>query len=366
MKINTDTGLKHYAFPSIGQFAELVASVNRKCTYIGRDENNDPIYDMTLPKPTLKFVGTTKLHGTNAGVVIDFHNDIVYYESRENIITSESDNAGFANYMVGIQDQFVETINNYLCSKEIDWINNVLVIYGEWCGGSIQKGVALNGMDKMFVIFSATIRTRENTESRNLIWFPIEEIKKLKLTDKKVYNIYDFKTWEIEIDFSKFHEQTNKIIEWTNQVEDMCPFAKELGVEGVGEGIVFRCITESYNNSDFWFKSKGAKHAKSKVKTLKPVDDEKINRLMAIAEDVCKNWRLEQMFHQVFNTINGGVVNRQKIGDYIKSVSEDVQKEETLTLEAEGISYKEIAKYVSKIATDYFFMMEKEMLTNPQ
>ena len=268
--------------------------------------------------------------------------------------------------MILNQDAFLVMITKYFSDQpQSDWENNILAIYGEWCGGSIQKGVALNGMEKMFVIFSATLRTRESAESRSLTWFDDAEITKLKLTDKKVLNIYDFKTWEVEIDFSKFHETANQIYDWTMEVEEMCPVSKQLGVEGIGEGIVFHCVTSPYNTSDFWFKSKGTKHSKSKVISFKPVDDEKINRLMAIADKITPSWRLEQMFNLTFDTINGGIVQREKIGKYLKAVNDDVLKEEALVLEQEGIIYKDVGKYVGKIATDYFFMMEKEMLTNP-
>ena len=380
--INTDTELKHYGFPDINQAAGLIASVNRRWTYTGNDENGDPIYDQTLPRPVLKFVGTTKLHGTNAGVIIDFHNKICYYESRDTVITLENDNAGFVRFMTSkinlngkttcIQDEFIEMVMNYLSSHPdepdmaTDWENSVLAIFGEWCGGSIQAGVALNGMEKMFVVLSATIRTRESTESRNLTWFSDEDIKKIKLPNSKVLNIYDFKTWEIEIDFNKFHETADTIYDWTMEVEEMCPFSKKLGVEGIGEGIVFHSVTSPYNTSDFWFKSKGTKHSKSKVTSFKPVDNEKINHLVSVADKITPSWRLEQMFNLTFNTINGGIPSREKISAYLKAVNEDVIKEESLTLEAEGVTYKDVGKYVGKIATDYFFMMEKEFLTNPQ
>jgi len=374
--INTNTNLKHYAFPSIGQYANAIAAVNRKATYIGRDENDDPIYNKFVIKPTLNFIGTTKLHGTNAGIVIDFFNGIVYFESRESVITPEKDNAGFANYISTIQNDFVNMVISNLGLENTDWRpsnkdtefwgENVLVIYGEWCGGSIQKGVALNGLEKMFVIFNASIRTRETTESRNLDWFPTTEIKKMKLTDKKVHNIYDFKTWEIEINFEKHHESINKIVENTIAVEEECPVAKEFGSTGIGEGIVYVCTTPGYNNSDFWFKSKGEKHANSKVKTLKPVDDAKINRLIDIANKITPAWRLEQMFSSTFDTINGGVITTEKLGDYIKAVNNDICKEETLLMEEEKIDFKDIVKYVSKITRDYFFQMQNEMLSNPQ
>lgn len=374
--INTNTNLKHYAFPSIGQYANVIAAVNRRASFTGLDSTGEAIYDKFATKPILKFIGTTKLHGTNAGVVIDFYNKTVYYESRESVLTPESDNAGFANYMSTIQSEFVSMIVDAFGLNDTDWDpksrdedfwgENILVIYGEWCGGSIQKGVALNGLEKMFVIFNATIRTRESTESRNLDWLPIDEIKKLKLTDKKVHNIYDFETFEIEIDFNKHHESTNKIIDLTIKVEDECPVSKQFGSIGTGEGIVFRCVTQNWNNCDFWFKSKGEKHAKSKVKTIKPVDEEKVNRLMEIADKVTPSWRLEQMFNETFDILNGGVVTTEKLGDYIKKVNSDVCKEEQLLFEEEKIEFSDIAKYVSKITRDYFFQLQNQMLTNPQ
>jgi hypothetical protein len=379
--INTNLALKHYAFPSIGQFANVVASVNRKSTYVGRDADDEPIYDKFAAKPTLKFIGTTKLHGTNAGVILDFYNNTIYFESRESVIAPGNDNAGFATYMSSIQEHFADAVINNLGLKDTCWHpdnkedgfwnDHVLAIYGEWCGGSIQKGVAINGLEKMFVIFNATIRTRENTESRNLDWFPVEEIKKMNfknitLLEKKVFNIYDFKTWELEIDFEKFHESINQIVDNTIKVEEECPFAKEFGSIGIGEGIVYICTTPGFNNSDFWFKSKGEKHANSKVKTLKPVDDAKINRMIEISNRVTPAWRLEQMFNQTFDTINGGIVTTEKLGDYIKAVNNDICKEETLLMEQEGIQFKDIAKYVSTITRDYFKQIQHEMLTNPQ
>ena len=188
----------------------------------------------------------------------------------------------------------------------------------------------------------------------------------MRLPLQKVYNIYDFKTWEISVNFDKFHESTNKIVDLTIEVEDECPVAKHFGSIGIGEGIVFRSVTKGYDSSDFWFKSKGEKHAKSKVKTIKPVDDAKINHLMEISDKVTPSWRLEQMFNSTFDIINGGVVTTEKLGDFIKAVNNDICKEETLLLEEEKIDFKDIAKYVSKITRDYFFQMQNEMLANPQ
>ena len=362
-EINTDLELVHYPFPSIGQFANTIYNINHKAHYVGQDEDNEPIYDKCLPMPTLKFVGTTKLHGTNAGIIIDFAKEIVYFQSRENIISPMKDNAGCASFLASIQKDIVNMVKSNLDITAIDWTKNVLGIYGEWCGGSIQKGVALNQLEKMFVIFAiATI----NTETKQKTWFIKEVVEEYKLTDKKVFNIFDYKTYEIEIDFEKHYESTNKLVEMTIEVEDMCPFSKAFGVEGIGEGIVFQCVTAPYSgDSGFWFKSKGEKHSKSKVKVVRQVDNEKIEKLLILADKLTPSWRLEQMLNNTFDFMNGGQLTRTKMGDYMKAVNNDICKEEMQTIVDSGIEFKDIANYVGKISRDYFFQMEKEMLNTP-
>ena len=69
-------------FGSIGQFRDVIKSVNDHCKKFGKE------------KPTLKFVGTVKIHGTSAAVNVD-RNDNIVFQSRERELSIESDNAGF-------------------------------------------------------------------------------------------------------------------------------------------------------------------------------------------------------------------------------------------------------------------------------
>ena len=50
--------MKHIAYPSINQFRNTVYDVNHATSYMGKDENDQPIFDYTLVKPTLGFTGT--------------------------------------------------------------------------------------------------------------------------------------------------------------------------------------------------------------------------------------------------------------------------------------------------------------------
>ena len=85
-------------FPSIEQFRTVIRHVQQQTRYVGKDENGDAIYNASKPLPTLKFRGTVKLHGTNAGIVYDFETDDFTYQSRERVLTLTQDNAGFMQW----------------------------------------------------------------------------------------------------------------------------------------------------------------------------------------------------------------------------------------------------------------------------
>lgn len=97
---------------------------------------------------------TEKIDGTNACIAI--HNDGTYHvQSRNNIITPENDNAGFAKW---VQDHW-DTIQ----------LLGPGYHYGEWWGGNIQRGY---GVEKRFSLFNSGRWTHE-TLPPNLHVVPI-------------------------------------------------------------------------------------------------------------------------------------------------------------------------------------------------
>lgn len=355
---------KHISFPSIEKFSNIVANINRENNFVGLDENGDPIYDPSKPKPILKFIGSVKLHGTNAGVCLN-KKEGMWFQSRENIITPTQDNAGFAFFADSNKEQFVtlfaQIIRNENLGYEYDVQNTTISIYGEWAGASIQKGVGVTNLPKSFFIFGVKITPHVNTD---------EERKKkpaywvdhsyLRSPENRIYNINDYKTFEIDIDFNTPALAQNQLIEWTLEVENECPVAKAFGFDNtVGEGIVFSYTTD--DGKRYSFKSKGEKHAaKSRVHTLKPVDDEKINKCIEVANKVTPEWRLDQMLEKQFDFMNGGVMDVKKLGDYLRLVMADVLKEETDVIAEAGLEPKDIGKYVSDIAKKYFFSRQNQ------
>jgi len=347
---------KHISYPSIHDFRNIITNINREYSFVGLDDNGEAIYDQSKPKPILKFKGTIKLHGTNAGVSYN-KIDGIWAQSRENIITPESDNAGFAFFVKCKQDIFISLIEELSITNNIDLSENTITLYMEWVGKGIQKNVAISNIEKSAFIFGAKITPRPKDENDKPLAYWVDS-SLVKSSENNIYNIEDYKMYFIDIDFSIPQLSQNKIIEMTIEVENECPVGKAFGYEGIGEGLVFSHVFE--NGKVYRFKSKGERHAgKSKVKTLKEVDDVKIRLVMEIAEKVTPIWRLSQMLEQACDFMNGGTLDRSKLGDYIRLVINDVIKEEIDILTDAGLEPKDVNKYISNIAKDYFFEQEK-------
>ena len=346
---------KHISFPSIEQFKNIIANVNRKHNFIGLDENGDAIYDPTKPKPKLKFKGTVKLHGTNFGVSYNAI-DGLWAQSRENIITPEKDNSGSAFFVETHKTAFLILMGQIANTYKIDVKTNTITIYGEWAGKGIQKSVAIANIDKAMFIFGVKITPHPKHEEDKTPAYWVDS-SFLRSPEDRIFNIEDYPQYEIEIDFNYPQLSQNKIIEMTIAVEDECPVGKAFGFEGIGEGIVFSHMTE--DGEVYRFKSKGTKHSNSKVKTLKEVDDVKLNNVITVANQVCTSARLEQMLTQSCNLLNGGIIERKYLGDYLRLVINDVLKEELDIISEAGLEPKDINSKVSEIAKQFFFEQEK-------
>lgn len=343
--------------PSIEQFRNVVASINRQYCFVGLDENGDAMYDNTLLKPVIKFKGTVKLHGTNASVCYNPVGDI-WAQSKENIITPTQDNAGFAFFVESNKDSFRDLMSEIMIENDLDMEKNSISIYGEWCGGNIQKGVGITNLSKSFFIFGVKITpitVDEDDEKLNPAYWV--DYSYLRNTDKNIFNIDDYQTYSIDVDFNMPQLAQNTLSELTIAVEDECPVAKAFGFPNtIGEGIVW---TTTVNGITYRFKVKGELHAgKSKVKTLNKVDDVKIRLIMEVADKVTPTWRLSQMLEQACDFMNGGTLDRSKLGDFIRLVINDVIKEEMDILTEAGLEPKDVNKYISEIARRYFFDQE--------
>lgn len=314
-------------YPSIEQFRNLIRDVRNNHDYQGKDEEGNPIYQHKTNYPTLKFQGTVKLHGTNSGIA-KYSDGRIEFQSRQRVLTLDKDNAGF---MAAMMNKDLSFLFNGLSFKDY------AVVYGEWCGGNIQKGVAINGLEKMFVIFGIKVDD---------VW--VELPKDLYDNINGIYNILQFRTYDIEIDFNHPELVQNEIIEMTTAVEECCPVGKFFNKEGVGEGIVFTCTT----NQDLKFKSKGEKHSASKVKKLNTVDTESMGSINEFIELAVTENRLEQGIS--YFKENNIEVDVKNTGQFLGWIVKDVLKEEKDTLVASGLDEKKVKNVIVNKARIWF------------
>lgn len=348
---------KFIKYSSIEQYRNIVKNISMQASYMGKDENDEPIYDGLQPKPILTMTGSVKLHGTNAGVCFTSKEGL-YVQSRKNIITPEKDNAGFACFVHAREKLFLNMIFKIASDFNIDMLNETISIFGEFCGGNIQKGVGISGLDKMFVIFD--VKVTPNDEEKDAYWLDFNKVHEpyrgRTLNENNIHFIYDFPIFEMDIDFNKPEMFQNKLNDITLEVERMCPVAFRLGNEGVGEGVVWK---GSYKGNTFRFKVKGEKHSTSKVKKLPTVDEGKVAIVNEVVNKVTPAFRLEQGIQETFDTLNGGEIDRKGMGNFIKWVVSDVVKEDLDIITDAGLSMKDVGSGISKVTRDYFFSLEQ-------
>jgi hypothetical protein len=336
---------RHIAFPEIGQFNNTCKNVSDLTSYDGKDADGNVIRNYSRLKPTITFTGTVKLHGTNAGVSYNSV-DGIWYQSRSNIITPLKDNAGFAFFAESNKEFFIKAISKLAEENNVDLSEFNITVYGEWAGGSIQKGVGINGMPKRFFVFGAKVSQINPTEDFNNYWIHYATIED---NENEIYNITQFPTWAIDVDFENAALSQPVLSDLTMKVEEECPVAKFFGVSGVGEGIVW---TANYLGNDLRFKVKGEKHSSSKVKVLAPVDIEKLNSVNEFVEYALTKSRFDQAIQSVFGIEQEADIKR--FGEVLKWLMGDIIKEETDAMKNSGIEPKDITGGVAKIARTWF------------
>ncbi len=334
---------KHISYPSIEQFRNVCGSVVRQANFQGLDENGEAIYNPGAIKPIITFKGTVKLHGTNAGVSYNY-NDGIWAQSRENIITSAKDNAGFAFFVETNANTFINLMNRLVINNNLDLTTHTLTIFGEWVGKGIQKGVAISNIEKSFFIFGAKVS--DPTNEQVSYWVDTSELRN---PESRVFNVEDYGVIEIDIDFNNPQLSQNKLIDLTTAIENECPVGVAFGFSGLGEGIVF---VGEYKGSIHRFKSKGEKHSISKVKVLNAVDTEKISSISEFVDYAVTENRFNQGIKQVFGDMEPDV---KGIADLMRWFINDIIKEESDTLANNGLEPKDIGKSVSNKVRGMFF-----------
>lgn len=321
-------------FSSIEQFRHVVKTVQLYHERIGQ----------VGKEPTLHFVGTVKLHGTNVGLRRSSSGKF-QAQSRERIIDTTCDNYGFAAFVESIPEDKLNALFDKVSSSREDDIT----LYGEWIGKGIQDTVAVSQLDRQWVIFGAWIKRADNTDDEMYVQNDVA----WRLDEYNIYNILDVEQYRITVDFKNPGDSLEDLEKRTKSVEEKCPWGAKFGVEGVGEGIVWVCEERPWD-SDLWFKTKGEKHSSKKKsgKNIATVDPQKVESIEKCLDIILPESRLNQgLEHLKENNLDLEIRN---MGKYLKWIGQDVQKEEMDTIEANGLEWKDVTKQITNRAKAFF------------
>lgn len=347
--------LEFVKFPSINKFED---HFNAKSS----------IYHTNNPQ-TWTLYGSPKLHGSNASIV--FALGEMQIQSRNRILSIESDNLGFAAYANNpkirefLEPRVQAIVNSFQESFEFQGLVDKLpkgeiiggAIYGEWCGQGVQKSVGVSQVERFFAPFDvcALYKTKDeiiqlwlNTEF--LDGFRNEELRILPVPELWVILL---KTNDIDIIQTAIAEMQ----EITLQVENECPFARmEFDVSGIGEGVVWR--TNDILNP-VRIKVKGDKHKGSKETgtIIKPVNTIPMKTLEFVNRKIDVR-RCEQAI-EYLNEF-GLEIDKTSTGKFIQWIVQDIIKEDLREAYELEIKPEDIKKVAPKIARECF---ERFLLT---
>lgn len=322
---------KHISWPSI------------EALYNVRKYLND--YNLTRK---ITYRSKIKIDGTHAGVVIKTDGTF-YVQSKNEIITPDCDNSGFAKWIMDNSDYF----------SILNKTNTTLVLFGEWAGGGIMKGVAISQIGrKIFCPFAIQYEGDKGS------WL---EINPLQISEFLPYHkdifVLPWHGKSITLNYSDHDgllKQAEVINEMVAEVEKEDPFVKEnFQISGVGEGVVCfpmpdnaeidkSILISRKDFTDLVFKAKGKEHKVVKNKASVQIDPTVAKSIGEFVELFCTETRLNQIAEQV------GLFDNKSTGKFLKAFNQDVLKESVAELEAANMSWENVYKAVGACASKWW------------
>jgi hypothetical protein len=314
---------------------ELLHNVNRSVKLFN-DKNSK---DAHISK--VNYISKVKLDGTNAAVCV-YGDGTIVAQSRNNIISVEDDNMGFAAWVEPHKESLRELAS---CLKS----NMVLVFYGEWFGAKIQSS-DLPG--RYWAVYAMAISTDD-------------EPKKTISVDPGVINnflgVLGFRDDCFVLDIEHYitiNYSNNLISHAVNEIEtlvkeaELCDrFYNEYFDKVIpGEGYVYYPVDKDLLliNTSLMFKAKTQAHRVKKTPTAVEIDPVKLDNTQSFIDTFVTEQRLKQGVSEI------GGYHTNYIGKYIAWVGRDIHKECQHELEANKLEWKELVKKVNKTARDWY------------
>ena len=309
---------------------------------------------------TIPLIGTVKLHGAHADIVVHADNAVQLQSRNVLDLKLENDSYGYAAFMLPLQSEVLDLKDQYYRRyKELNpdiAINPEfpLIIAGEWIGAAIQRGVAIASLSKRFAIISASI---------NDTWLPDAAYASIHNESVGIYNISRAGFYHHSLDLNNIPTSMETMQTMTNEVEKECPFAKIFGISGIGEGIVWKATTPPFSGPDFWIKTKGPLHAvtNSAILPKETISLEQKERAMVFARAVVTEMRLKQGWDYLAET--GVEQSKKGVKAFLNWLSQDCETEEKREIEEMEVDLKLLRSEIVSIGREWYFrrLEEKEM-----
>ena len=318
--------------------------------------NRDPAHpEINIIVDPMPFIGTVKLHGTHADILV-YPDDRIVFQSR-NItgLSVAKDNQGFAADMsektaavLGLRDVCLARWKELNPGTPIDE-DSPIVIAGEWIGEKIQKDVAIAQLSRRFVIVSVNI---------NGAWQKDEAYSDISLPDHDIYNASRAGLFHTTLYPDDYERTVSEVERMTEEVAAHCPFASSFGISGLGEGIVWKPVPTQYNaDTSLWFKSKGGKFKPTFFRIPKQHEGaDVIKERRKAAATVAVAWCSQQRLEQGWDVLREKGVERdvRALGDFLKWIQYDILEEEKSHIKDHGVDEAALKIEIAKIAKPWY------------
>lgn len=219
-------------YHSTPQLRNAIRHLTKSMSFVGVNEDGTVKYDMSKVKP-VEYLGTVKLHGTNASIVLHEDGTTTLHSKERTLATIKDgeweigqDNAEFAQTMqrkkASLMMVSASVIHNL---KHYGKLKYPVKISGEWVGQGVQKGVGISLLSvKSLFIFG--VKAGDD-------WLSPELFKCCEAPSVGIYNIANFPTYSVIIDPAFSDKAVVEMTKLVDVVEKECPVAKELLTLGI-------------------------------------------------------------------------------------------------------------------------------------
>lgn len=328
-----------YNYSKTPSFQDLQKRVNHLTNFLCV-ENDEVVYAKN-PLPSVVLIGTVKLHGTNAGFGYNVANDECWFQSK-----SQKVKDGHFGFPTAVNEDELKKIAKYVSGQNTC---DTVMLYGEWAGKGIQKGVAISNIDKAFYIFAIKLIKGDNE-----VWISqmdmIDIAQKFHDPESNIRFIHNYICYVIDVDFNKPKVAFDSMKKWVDDVEKECPVAKFHGESGTGEGVVF---VGTLNGERLICKVKGEKHSVTGKADKPAIEADKLEKIFAFVDYAVTENRVKQAIFEL------DIKNPDKkdTGKVVKWVYNDVLEEELDNVGDFDLVWEDVSGFINKKTSAIFIKM---------